>query len=325
MLFPPQRRDLCCGAEPEPAKGGIFLCEQAMNETVDKTLRINPSDAATRQSATWRGLTAEAVQFTATGWFECDFRAPVHFLIATERAVRSDGETLVEGLKSSTRRDLSRTMCFIPAGHSFHGSFVPRVLPRATYFYIDPKSPLAPPELGFADLDFPPMLFFEDPALWATAQKLTRLIEAGDSGSRLYAETLASLLLVELTRLHPSRRQQEPRPLPDRGGLAGWQQRLVCDYLEDNLDRNVPLVELAAMARLSVTHFCRAFTHSLGMPPHRYQIHRRIEQAKMLLADQRRSVIQVAMACGFSAPSNFATAFRNTTGLTPRDYRRGLS
>jgi len=61
------------------------------------------------------------------------------------------------------------------------------------------------------------------------------------------------------------------------------------------------------------------------MPPHRYQIHRRIEQAKMLLADQHRSVTEVAMACGFSAPSNFATAFRKTTGLTPRDYRRGLS
>jgi AraC family transcriptional regulator len=296
-----------------------------MQETIDKAVRVSPGEAAKRRSAMWRGLTAEVVQFTAEGPFEYGFHAPVHLFIAVDRAVRSGGETVVEGLKPSTRRDFSRTMSFIPAGHGFHGSFNPRVLPRTTYFYIDPKSPLAPPELGFADLDLAPMLFFDDPALWGTAQKLIRLVESGDSGSRLYAESLASLMMIELTRLHPARRRPEPGSAPDRGGLAGWQQRLVCDYLADNLDRDVPLVELAAMARLSVTHFCRAFTRSLGMPPHRYQIHRRIERAKMLLADQRRSVTEVAMACGFSAPSNFATIFRRTTGLTPRDYRRGLS
>jgi transcriptional regulator GlxA family with amidase domain len=45
----------------------------------------------------------------------------------------------------------------------------------------------------------------------------------------------------------------------------------------------------------------------------------------MLLVSHRRSVTEVAMACGVSAPSNFATAFRKSTGLTPRDYRHGLS
>jgi AraC family transcriptional regulator len=303
----------------------ILLREQAMKETMDKTIRVNPGEAAKRRGVTWRGLTVEIVQFTAAGPFEYGFRAPMHLFVVIDRAVRSGGETLVEGLRPSTRRDFGQTMTFVPAGHRFHGSFVPRVLPRATYFYIDPESPIAPPELGFADLDFAPMLFFHDPALWITAQKLIRLIEAGGSDSLLYGETLTSLLMVELARLHPAHRPQEPRPAPGRGGLAGWQQRLVCDYLQDNFDRDVSLAELAAMARLSATHFCRAFTHSLGMPPHRYQIHRRVEQAKMLLADEGRSVTEVAMACGFGAPSNFSTTFRRVTGLTPRDYRRGLS
>jgi AraC family transcriptional regulator len=190
-----------------------------MNEPIDKAVRVNPGEAARRRTAMWHGLTAEIVQFATDGPFDYGFRAPVHLFTVVDRAVRSDGQTLIEGLMPSRRRDFSRTMTFVPAGHSFHGSFVPRVLPRTTYFYIDPKSPLAPPELGFADLDFPPMLFFEDPALWVTAQKLIRLIEAGDSGSRLYAETLASLLLIELTRLHPAARRQEPRPWR-AGGLA---------------------------------------------------------------------------------------------------------
>jgi AraC family transcriptional regulator len=295
-----------------------------MTETNDETLRINPGEAVMRRRAVWCGLTAETVKFTVDGPYEYDLRAPVHLFTVIDQAVRSDGETLVEGLKPSTRRDLSRTMTFVPAGRTFHSSSVPRVLPRAAHFYIDPKGPLAAPDLGFTDLDFEPALFFYDPALWGTAQKLIRLVETAELDSRLYAETLASLLIVELTHLHPARRQPQPRPAPHHGGLAAWQQRLVCDYLEANLHHNVSLVELAAMARLSVPHFCGAFARLLGMPPHRYQIHRRIEQAKMLLADQRRSVTEVALACGFSAPSNFAAVFRKTTGLTPRNYRRSL-
>jgi hypothetical protein len=46
-----------------------------MNETIDKVLRVNPADAVRRRSATCRGLRAEVVQFTATGWFEYDFSA----------------------------------------------------------------------------------------------------------------------------------------------------------------------------------------------------------------------------------------------------------
>jgi YesN/AraC family two-component response regulator len=48
-------------------------------------------------------------------------------------------------------------------------------------------------------------------------------------------------------------------------------------------------------------------------------------KAKILLADQRRSVTEVATACGFSAPSNFANVFRKITGRTPRGYRRSLN
>jgi AraC family transcriptional regulator len=105
-----------------------------MQETIDKAVRVSPGEAAKRRSAMWRGLTAEVVQFTAEGPFEYGFHAPVHLFIAVDRAVRSGGETVVEGLKPSTRRDFSRTMSFIPAGHGFHGSFNPRVLPRTTYF-----------------------------------------------------------------------------------------------------------------------------------------------------------------------------------------------
>jgi AraC family transcriptional regulator len=54
----------------------------------------------------------------------------------------------------------------------------------------------------------------------------------------------------------------------------------VCDYVEANLHQDISLTELAAITRLSPYHFCRTFKEAVGEPPHRYQINRRIEQAK---------------------------------------------
>ena len=67
-----------------------------------------------------------------------------------------------------------------------------------------------------------------------------------------------------------------------------------------------------------------AFKRSVGLPPHQYQLLRRIERAKTLLADPDRSVTVIALECGFSLPGSFATAFRKTTGITPSAFRRAL-
>lgn len=285
------------------------------------SVTVRPRTAAKRRRADWQGLSGEIAQFTGSAPFEYEFQGPVHLLTVVERAVRSDGETRVDGMPVSRRHDFGRTMSFIPRGYRLKGSFVPRVLPLTAYFYIDPARLLADPELRFGEIDFTPRLFFDDPALWGTARKLMGLIEAPGPAPRLYAETLGALLAVELVRAATG--MAEPPPA-DRGGLAAWQQRIACDYIEANLDREIGLEFLASLVRLSPTHFCRAFRRSLGMPPHRYHIHRRVERAKTLLADRERSITAVALAIGFGASSSFATAFRKATGLTPLQYRRSL-
>jgi AraC family transcriptional regulator len=110
-----------------------------------------------------------------------------------------------------------------------------------------------------------------------------------------------------------------------RGGLAVWQRRLVAQYVEDHLAEPIPLATLAALARLSRYHFCRSFRRSFGISPHRYHSTRKIERAKMLLADPDSSVTAVALDVGFQETSAFTTAFRKLVGRTPSDYRRSLA
>jgi AraC family transcriptional regulator len=291
-------------------------CEPAQTEPAFQAPSLRPADVARRQSMTWPGLCVDNVQVTRHEPFEYEFRAPCHLLIAYERASRAAGETFLDGLPRSSLRDFSRKLTFVPAGTRFHERQTPRALLRATFFYIDARRPVLAPEA------LAPRLFFEDGALWQTAQKLKGLAEAGSAANALYAEALGAVLMHELVRLGRGTPLPEP---PIRGGLSGWQRRIVAQYIDENLARPISLATLADLARLSPFHFARAFKQSFGVPPHGYHTNRRIEQAKALLAMPARSVTEIALDVGFSETSSFSAAFRKLTRQTPTDYRRSLT
>src|SRR6202040_3657466 len=272
---------------------------------------ISPSGIVRRHSAAWSGLQVETVQLIRHKPFEYGFRAPCHLLIAAEVAERYDGETFLEGLPRSTLRDFTRKLTFVPAGHDFRGSQRPRALTRTTYFYIDPRGPLADPALRFGEIEFKPRLFFYDRGLWETALKLKLLVENPGSMQRQYAEALGIVLTHELVRINGEGALRGPVSL---GGLACWQQKRVAAYIEENVADDIPLATLAELARLSPYHFSRSFKRSFGMPPHRYHASRRIERAKQLLADCKRSITAIALETGFSETSTFSAAFHRLTG-----------
>jgi pimeloyl-ACP methyl ester carboxylesterase len=121
-------------------------------------------------------------------------------------------------------------------------------------------------------------IHFEDSIVWETASKLKNAIEGHDN-SVLYLEALSSVLGLELAR---AQHEVAPAPTINRGGLASWQKRAVVGYIEEHLGEQMSLSKLAAFARLSQHHFCRAFKQSFGVPPHHYQVLRRMDAAKVL-------------------------------------------
>lgn len=109
------------------------------------------------------------------------------------------------------------------------------------------------------------------------------------------------------------------------GGLVPWRLRRIDERLADG--GGIPtLGELAALCNISIRHLTRAFRISRGRSIGSYVAEHRMDEAKRLLAGGV-SVKEVAYRMGFTAPSNFAAAFRRATGETPRDYRQraGLS
>jgi AraC family transcriptional regulator len=303
----PANRTVASGARTTAAAGPL--------------VSITPQHAVARRAEAWSGIAAEIVRTTSKEPIEYRFKAPVHLLIVYERGVRQDGETFIENLPRSTLQDVSHKLTVVPAGHEYRESLHPRIPTSQMYVYVDPAAALLDDERVSPDRPLQPRLFFEDANLWCTAIKLKRALEAAETGCQLYAEALGTVIAHELTQAGRSAGRKNEFV---RGGLASWQQRVVTTYIEDHLAESISLATLADMARLSSYYFCRAFKQSLGMPPHRYHMSRRIERAKALLTERGHSVTEIGLSLGYSDTSSFTAAFRRTTGMTPRDYSRSL-
>jgi AraC-like DNA-binding protein len=116
-----------------------------------------------------------------------------------------------------------------------------------------------------------------------------------------------------------------PNSMGRRGGLAAWQERRAKDILVANLDGEVALADIARECRLSVSHFSRAFRHSMGVAPHRWLLNRRVELAKDLLRDRESSLSEIALRCGFADQSHFTRVFTRRAGVSPGSWRRGVA
>jgi AraC-like DNA-binding protein len=117
-------------------------------------------------------------------------------------------------------------------------------------------------------------------------------------------------------------------PMPEapdlnRGGLSPAMKHRVCDFIESNIGEKISLGTLSSMAGLSPHHFARAFQQSVGMPPHRYLLRRRLEHVEQMLRNTQLPLSHIALAVGFSDQSHLNRHFRRLTGMSP-SLARGI-
>jgi len=112
---------------------------------------------------------------------------------------------------------------------------------------------------------------------------------------------------------------------PTSGSLPGCRVRQVTEFIEKNLDKHLPLAELASVVCMSPFHFARLFKHSTGVPPHRFVVRQRIARARIVLTTQELSIAQISRMVGFRTPSHFTTVFRRALGITPGAFRAAVT
>ncbi len=88
--------------------------------------------------------------------------------------------------------------------------------------------------------------------------------------------------------------------------------------MEEALEAPVSRAALAALASVSVRQLERLFTEQLGTSIGRHYLALRLDHARRLLRQTSLSVIETALACGFSNAAHFSRAYRARFGIPPR-------
>ncbi|MBV9817058.1 MAG: helix-turn-helix transcriptional regulator [Solirubrobacterales bacterium] len=157
-----------------------------------------------------------------------------------------------------------------------------------------------------------------DPAIHRTAMMLAHEAARGGPGSRLLIDALSCQLSVQILRKHAHVLFRELAGAP---GLTFVQERTLRDYLQEHLNENVGLDDLAGAVGLSRAHFARRFKQTTGTSPHRWVLHQRIARAQQMLTRSGAPLADVACRCGFADQSHMSRVFRAYLGTTPGRFR----
>ena len=149
-------------------------------------------------------------------------------------------------------------------------------------------------------------------------ERIWSLCENGtDTISPIYMESLTLVVLGEV--FAPSSRPSSFA----KGRLHPVLLKRCTDYLAQQFNRDVSLGELANLTGLSMFHFSRAFTATVGMAPHRYILTLRVQEATRLLRTTNLTIGQIAEAVGYKTPQALSRMFKTMIGRTPSDVRQG--
>jgi AraC family transcriptional regulator len=214
----------------------------------------------------------------------------------------------------------------LPAGAPREWHLERRGEVRHLHLYLDPtliQSIAAGAGLDPEKAELIEALGIRDPQIEHAAMSLLSELRSEEAGARIYAESLANVLAVNLLRRHSSLGRSSVRSLEHERlrGLPEASLRMVLDYVGDNLAEDLTLAEISCEVGMSPYHFSRMFKLSTGLSPHQYVIQQRIERAKVLLKNADLPVGVVAQDVGFASPSHFAQQFRRLTGVSPRSFR----
>jgi AraC family transcriptional regulator len=109
-------------------------------------------------------------------------------------------------------------------------------------------------------------------------------------------------------------------PRPARGRLGSAALQKIRDYVLAHLDQRIEVTDLANLTGRSAFHFIRVFTRSVGMTPHRYVIHLRLQAALRRVREGRMSLAEIAADTGFADQSHLSRWIRRVHGIAPSEF-----
>lgn len=166
-----------------------------------------------------------------------------------------------------------------------------------------------------------PVVRDEDARVSSLWQALRAVAQGGPRpGFEAQLEGLTASLLLAIAQAGAG---QEMSQTAESVGLdaATVKMRLAVRYIHDNLDRRLPVPEIAAQVHLSPRHLARLFAEHVGASPAAYVEGARLDRAKALLEHTGTPIKGIAVAVGYESVHHFSRVFSRQVGRSPGVYR----
>ena len=96
------------------------------------------------------------------------------------------------------------------------------------------------------------------------------------------------------------------------------------NYLETDPNQAKSIKEIAKMCNVSINYFERLFKEYSGVTPSAYRIQKKLQKAKLLLANDTLNIDQISLRLGFEDTAYFCRLFKKQNGCTPTEYRNKI-
>ena len=159
--------------------------------------------------------------------------------------------------------------------------------------------------------------FNNDAAITDLLNKLIRIGSGTESTKDIYADLILRELLVRIAQNQHLQHQINGSAHNSNNSRLHF----VLQYIHDHLTERIEVDTLSRKAYLSRNIFFKWFKEQFGITPLEYITRERIRLARELLGQEKYTISQISLQCGFTDVNYFVRTFKKSEGLTPGAYR----
>lgn len=167
------------------------------------------------------------------------------------------------------------------------------------------------------ELQFNQYHFDNDTEVTDLINKLIRVCSSPDLTKNIYADLNLKELLIRLVQ------SQHLLQINTEANAASNHTRMhyVLNYIHEHISEKIEVDTLCRRAYMSRNDFFKWFKEQFGITPLEFVNRKRIKLAKQLMTDNKNSITDVSVQCGFSDTNYFVRLFKKMEGITPGSYK----
>jgi AraC family transcriptional regulator len=263
-----------------------------------------PSTLVTGSAPGENGVSVLRVRFRGGAYFNVNARQHLVCFVSPVRIeCRMAGRTFQHDAPGGS-------LAICPAGTDAEANAGQSV--EAIFVMIDPgRLALAAAEDAALEAQLMQRSLGYDQTLLDSARTLASESANGYRNGPLLWNEVASGFVEGLVASHTSEFERRTR-----GKLGKDVLKRLRDYVIAHIDEPIEVATLAGIAARSPFHFTRLFRRSVGVSPHRYVVHLRLQRAVELVREGRSGLAEVAVRTGFADQSHLTRWVRRVHGVS---------